>query len=440
MNLFVPRPALLSLLFFWQPASRPDVPLQQFRYQRAVSLPSVPSRGQACAVLDADVFSHAAPDLKDLRLFGGRNELPYSTTVSEPPQTDTDDARIFHLHIEGRRIDFDVEMPRRPYTSIVLDLASRNFVANAIVSGLSTPEGGKSTPIGRFTLFDLTGQHLARSTDISFSESTFPYLHIELFPVAALGSAPSDPALNLAVIVKSVTVPPSREAQSLYTVVLPQQRVIQTGADSVATFKVSARVPIERIAFTLPQGYQGDFSRNVKIEARALAGENPQRYSGGRHEEAIGTILRVHKDEAGHDLSAETLTIPVAIGSNMQQPASIEVHVEDSSEAPPPLFVQLQMRQRRICFEADPTDAPLMLYYGDPALDAPASRTEALSHVEAQPRRAQLGPESLNPAFVATASPRRLVRERTVLRWIALLGCVGIFALLVIRATHKRRH
>jgi hypothetical protein len=394
---------------------------------------------QACAVLDADVLAHAAASLKDLRLYSGATEIPYATTLSEPMQQESEDASILSLRSQSGHILFDLEMPHRPYTGLTLDLAAHDYIARAVVSGRGDTSGGKQTQLGTFTLFDLSSQSLSHSTDIPLSESTFPYLHIdlELRPAPGSGSAPA--SLGIAAIVKGATVPPSREAQSLYTGTQRMTSLVQDGQSSVAAFKVPARVPVERIAFSLRAGYSGSFSREVGIEARGMADAGTGDAAAFRTEDVTGSILRVHKSEDGRELSAESLSIPVAIGSNMQQPATVKVMVENGAKPPLPIAsVELQMRQRRICFDIRNAIAPLILYYGDPALDAPAYSDAALSRAAANPLVAHLGAETVNRDVVSALPERRATQHRPVLRWIALLGCVCIFALLVIRSAKKR--
>src|SRR5580658_7712360 len=83
------------------------------RYQRTIN---VPAAGQSCAVIDPQIFPHAAPSLKDLRLYQDGHEVPYAITLSEPQQPDSDTARVRNLGLRGNNIVFDVEMPSRPYT------------------------------------------------------------------------------------------------------------------------------------------------------------------------------------------------------------------------------------------------------------------------------------------------------------------------------------
>lgn len=397
--------------------------------------------GQACALLDADVFAHAAASLKDLRLYSGRTELPYAITLSEPLQQESDDARVLNLRAQSGHISFDLEMPHRPYTGLVLDLAATDFVATVNVAGETIPDGKHPTPMGSFTLFDLSSQRLSHSTSIPLSESVFPYLHLELSLTSTTGRGgiafPPAPSS----IVKSAIVPPAREAQSLYTPV-GHTSAVQVGHVSVATFKVQSRVPIERVAFQLPPGYKGNFSREVKITARGVAAARDELAASTpaasfETESAAGTILRVHKLESGRELSADSLTVPVSVGSNMQQPAVVEVRIENSSDAPLPVAVELQMRQRRICFDMRDATGPLMLYYGDTSLDAPIYSDATLFHAAATPRVAQLGPEIENAHLSAAPPARKLTRPRPILRWVALLGCVCIFALLVFRRSAR---
>jgi len=454
MNFASPKPALLWLLFLWQASPQSAVPVApgsvapsvRFRYQRAIHLAPESSSAakpvQACAVLDAEVFAHAAPSLKDLRLYSGATEIAYATTVSEPLQQESEDARILNLRSQSGHILFDLEMPHRPYTGLNLDLAAHDYIAKAAVSGTASPGRGSVTRLGSFTLFDLTSQRLSHSTEIPLPESTFPYLHLDLVLTPAPGSAATTASLELPVIVRAAVVPPSREAQSIYTTTQRQTSLVKDGQDSVATFQIPARVPVERIVFSLPAGYKGSFSRAVRIEAQGMAdagSSTPDTAAAFKSEDVTGIILRVHKSEAGHELSAEDLSIPVSIGSNMQQPAMVKVRVENGPEPPLPIAaVELQMRQRRICFDARSAVAPLNLYYGDPTLEAPAYNDAALSQAVANPRIAELGPEGVNRDVVSASPARRVDRPRPVLRWIALLGCVCVFALFVIRRSHRR--
>jgi hypothetical protein len=203
---------------------------------------------------------------------------------------------------------------------------------------------------------------------------------------------------------------------------------------------------VERIAFTLDPGFKGNFSRAVKVDARGVSGvaqgavsePAPQDEAPPQDETSTAGILRVHALEAGHELSRESLTIPAAIGSNMQRPATIEVAIENGDAPPLPIAaVLLQMRQRRICFDATAatdTTAPVSLYYGDPALEAPAYDYARLFQPSAVPRVATLQAEMPNPRFTARREARPFTSRHPELIWIALLGLVCVLALATFRS------
>ncbi len=229
--------AVLLALLLWQatPGSVPATADPQYeRFQRSVTVADSP--GQYCAVVDPQIFPHAAPSLKDLRLYQNGREVPYAITLSVPQQPDSETAHVRNLGLRGRDIVFDVEMPNRPYTEITLDLAGQDFLATAKVSGTRDPNYSNQTSLGEFTLFDLTSQHLSRNTTLHMQETSLPYLHIELAVSPATGnhSFIAKPEMVL-----GVTVPPSREAQSLYTTAATTTNISQRGRQSVATFSPS---------------------------------------------------------------------------------------------------------------------------------------------------------------------------------------------------------
>ena len=64
------KTAALLVLLLWQAAASNEPPIaspEHMRYERAISVPE--GAGQACAILDGQIFPHAAPSLKDIRIF-----------------------------------------------------------------------------------------------------------------------------------------------------------------------------------------------------------------------------------------------------------------------------------------------------------------------------------------------------------------------------------
>jgi len=426
------KSAILLALLLWQatPGAEPVAADPHYlRYQRTITVPG--GAGQSCAVVDPQIFPHAAPSLKDLRLYQDGREVPYAITLSEPQQPDSDTARVRNVGLRGRNIVFDVEMPNRPYTEITLDLAGQDFLATATVLGTRDPNYSNQTRLGEFTLFDLTSQHLSRNTTLHLQETSLPYLHIELAVSPATGNRGFTPTPEM---VQGVTVPPSREAQSFYTNVATAKTITQRGRESVATFALPERIPVERVSFDIAPSYKANFSRDVRITDR------PDGSSNTASETVAGTILRVHLTQAGREIRQEQLSVPATLGSNMQSAATVEVAIENGDDTPLPITaVRLEMRQRKICFDTT-SGQSLTLFYGDPALTAPQYDYARLFTPSDAMHSAQLGPEQSNPAYRDRPDSRPLTDRHPHLLWIALLAVVCILAIVAIRSSKTVHH
>jgi hypothetical protein len=424
------KSAFLVALLLWQAAPGPETSTadQHFlRYRRAVSLPGGP--GQTCAVIDPQIFPHAASSLKDLRLYQDGHEVPYAITLSEPQQPDSDTAQIRNLGLRGNNIVFDVEMPSRSYTDVTLNLAGQDFLATATVSGTHDPNYSNQTSLGDFTLFDLTTQHLSRSTTLHLQETNLSYLHIELAVSPAPGGRTFTPTPQM---VLGVTVPPSREAQSLYTTAAQSTDIIQRSHQSIATFALAERIPIERLSVDIPPSFKANFSRDVRINDHPTNTSDTSALAG---EALAGTIFRVHLTQAGREIHQQQLSLPATLGSNMQSAATVEVAIDNGNDTPLPIAaIRLEMRQRKICFDA-PNAQPMTLFYGDPALTAPQYDYARLFFPSREVHTAQLSPEQLNPAYRDRPDQRPLTERRPHLLWIVLLAVICILTVVAIRSS-----
>jgi Protein of unknown function (DUF3999) len=426
VKIFLP----LLALVFWQAGARDasvdTAERQYFRYERSV----VPTEtGQNCAVLDAATFAHASAALKDVRLFSQTavaQEIPYAITLSEPAQPDAEPARVLNLGLRGRTITFDLAMPQRPYTEVVLDLAGRDFIAAATVTGPTSPGSTGGTQLGEYTLFDLTTQHLGRSTTLPLQESSFPYLHVELNVASAPGT--SGPKISPQMM-RGVSVPPSREAQTLFALAAETKTITQRGRQTVAHFTLPQRVPVERVTFALAPDFKGNFSRDVIITDRV------QGTPAAAGETIFGTILRVRLTQARREIRQQQLSVPATLGSNLQSPAEVEVVVNNGSDQPLPITaVRLEMRERKLCFDAASL-APVTLFYGDAALAAPQYDYARTFSASAMFHTAQVGPEQENPAYTSRPDTRALTERHPELVWIIFLTVICVLAVVAIRST-----
>jgi hypothetical protein len=411
---------------------------QHLRYVRSLTLPRGAS-GIACAVLDASVYAHtASSSADDLRVFLADDrqkpqEIPFVISYSAAQPTDAQTATVRNLTLHNRDLVFDLDMPRRAYTQVDLQLAAQNFLATAEVSG-SNGNGGPTKPLGVFTLFDLTGRHLARSTSLALQESTFAQLHITLRLSSLDHSA--FPHLETS-IVQGATVPASREAQTLYTVVAATSAIAQRGASSLAQLNVSSHVPIERVQFALDPSYKSDFLRYVSIKAEADSNQpdQPQETIDGQ----TWRVTRAADIAAGAPaISASKLSLTAVLASNLHNPANIQVEVANDGHPPLPIrAVQLEMRQRTLCFNASP-DSTYTLRYGDDDLHASVYDLRDLASLPAKPLMANLGLEELNPGYIQRHVANTYDERNPDLFWIALLAAIAVLGTFASRHTMRQ--
>ena len=401
-------------------AGHGDVP-SHFRYERSVSSSSI---GTSCAVLDPLIFAHAAESLSDLRLLSaGGAEVPYVVTVSGTAGESVT-VPVRNLIRHGSALAFDLEMPARPYTDVVLDIASTDFVATAAVSGWSAASPDV-TQLGEFAVFDLSASQLPRSTVLHLQETTLPMLHVEL------RAAPGSNALRPEMVAGAV-VPPAREAQTLYTTAVRASDVIQHGQETVVRLNVPARVPIQRVLVALAPGFRGDFNRVVRIEAHRIGGSTTNA-DAGEAETLAGVIAQLHLTRDGILLTADRMTVPATLGANLQTAAAVEVAIENSDRWPLPVrSVELQTRERRLCFNNPTAAEPLMLFYGDPHLHAPGYAAVPRLTADAVVYTAALGAEQQNSSFAEQADQRPILRRHPrlfTLGFVLLVCFAGVIAL-----------
>jgi hypothetical protein len=424
--------AILAAALLWQAgdfnAAQTDAASaadpQHLRYKRELTLPAGTS-GMACTVLDADAFAHSASrsgdDLRVFRVADGAApvETPFALSESAAQPDEVVSAAVQNLGQHGGDLVFDLAMPQRVYSEVDLQLGAKDFVAVAKVSG-SDGRGGPVTALGSFALFDLTQQKLSRSTSLPLQESTFRLLHVELHLASLQGGAFAGLSPS---VVEGATVPASREAQTLYTVVASTSSVRQKGGETLATINVPAHVPIERVSFVLDPSFKREFLRGVSIEAG----------KGSGRESIDGEIWRVTRAGSGvepaiHDAK---LSVDAVMASNLRGSATISVAVKNGDDQPLPIrAVQLEMRERTVCFEANPAGV-YSLRYGDVALRAPVYDIKAsgdfsrLYAGEVKPMVATLGAERVNPEFKARADTRPYSERHPELLWIGLLVAVA---------------
>lgn len=133
----------------------------------------------------------------------------------------------------------------------------------------------------------------------------------------------------------------------------------------------------------------------------------------------------------------------------MQHSARVWIEIENGDDQPLPIAaVRLEMRQRKICFEApaapstdsgaihgSDASSNLALFYGDSRLAAPEYDTARLFVASRAAVVAELGPEELNANYRAPAAEVRPFAERhPEVLWIALIAAICALGLVALRS------
>ena len=159
-------------------AAAPSPQIRYFRYERPIQVPAN-AAGQVCAALDGATFAHASPGLADLRIYHDGVESPYLIRTALPDAAGPQTIDLVNPGTRGDKTLFDAAMPAGAYSDLELMLSGHDFIATVTVSG-GQKQNAVTTRIGKFTIFDLTGQRLGRSTVLHLPVSNFPFLHFEV--------------------------------------------------------------------------------------------------------------------------------------------------------------------------------------------------------------------------------------------------------------------
>jgi len=413
---------LAALLLFFAAVPSPEI--RYFRYQRPIQ--NTPQQSeQTCLVVDAALFARSGHGLADLRIFRDRSETPYLLETSAPVVSSDQAIPTLNLGVQNGQTVFDAAMPAQKYSDLQLGISGQNFIATVAVTG-SQNQGGKSTIIGSYTIFDLTRQRLGRSTVLHLPQSDFRYLHFRV-------AGPIRPEE-----VSGLFVSQSSIAKPRYVTVAESARVTLKDRSSIVEFTVPANVPIDRIEI-VPADTPANFSRAVHVEATPVAAKPVTEYSEPpRSASSFGSILRVHSVQNGHRIDEESLSVdpPRTLFDNSSK---WTVTVDNGDDAPlKPALVRLLMLERNLCFDAAP-GLSYALYYGDAALAPPHYDYASLFTHQPDAPRAALGPEQPNSEYQPRPDNRPFTEQHPVLLWLALGLVVLILGVIALRTARSSR-
>jgi hypothetical protein len=91
-------------------------------------------------VVDEEIWSHARPDLGDLRVYDGEAQVQYALSVQRGGTSSQEEAaRVLNLGDVGGHTEFDLDMGQiAEYDRIRLNLDAKNFVITASLAGSNT--------------------------------------------------------------------------------------------------------------------------------------------------------------------------------------------------------------------------------------------------------------------------------------------------------------
>jgi hypothetical protein len=240
-------------------------------------------------------------------------------------------------------------------------------------------------------------------------------------------------------MIAGATVPPDGEAQTLYTTVASTSAIEQQGHWSIATMTVPPHVPVERAQFVLNPMFHADFLRDATVAATPM---QTGLDALGAAEGVSGHIFHVTHDAvagAGPAIDSQATTISTVIGANLRAPAKVTASVDNGAASPLPIArVDLQMRERRLCFEARP-DTRYTLRYGDAELSGPSYGYARRFALSPRPLTAALGPEEKNPNYVLPGTDRTQSRPGRDLPWLLLIAGIAVAGVTTLQyVRHKR--
>ena len=403
-------------------AATPNV--KYFRYERAVEVPGGGGARQTCAVLDEGIYAHAAPGLGDVRLYrengADAQETPYAMREAAPMEQQQKEIAPLNLGHKGAHTTFEAQMPAGRYSDVELDIPAKDFIASVAVTGADTESGREGTELGLFTIFDLSGQKLGRSTVLHLPESDLKYLYFRI-------DGPVKPEDVHGLTVERVPV------KRQYVTVADTNQVTQKGKATVATFQVPAHVPVERVEFVVG-AEPANFSREVTVQARAV----PSRKANTDQEPpqpvaSSGNLLRLHTTREGQKIDEEDLAVGAPWMDSGDAESTWTVTVDNGDDTPLAITdVRLEMAERRLCFDAA-AGTTYRLLYGDAALAAPQYDYAKLFAPDANAGVAGLGAEKANPEFEVRPDERAFTERHPGLLWVALVGVVLVLGVVAVR-------
>ena len=393
----------------------PSIPF--FKYQRPVQ---TQPGGQRFLAVDEQIWKNARPDLGDLRLYSGQQEVPYALMVERGSrESDNRDVRVLQQSVVGGKTQFVIDMTGvAEYDHIALKLAAKNFVAHARVEGQDDLRGGHWAWLGESILYDLSKENLGGNSVLRLPLSVYRYLRVTIDgpvkPDEILGAS-AEFLQEQKAVCRDVGGAPTVAEMPMSAARNDSSR--RNGKATVLTFTVPEKVPLDRVVLDIDPA-QPNFRRSVQIT------DHKDDYVGS------GEIDRVHMVRSGQKIDSDDYDVNFsAVGRK-----TIKVIIDNGDD--PPLKIKsarLQQLEHRLYFDA-PASAQLKLYYGDEKLDPPVYDYAKLFLLAKDAAAAQLGAEEANAAYTGRPDERPWTERHPAVLWIAIVAAVLILGAIALRS------
>ncbi|HKV92554.1 MAG TPA: DUF3999 family protein [Candidatus Angelobacter sp.] len=392
--------------------------ISYFKYQRPVQATGA---GQHYLVVDELIWKNARSDLGDLRLYSGQTEIPRALAVQRgSAERDRKSVRVLQQSLVAGKTQFLIDMTGVvEYDHIDLDLAAKDFVAQARVEGQDDPHGTHWAVLAEPILYDLSKENLGQTSALRLPLSTYKYLRVTI-------DAPVKPAEVLGASSEF-----RQEQQALWRDVAssPRQGTLaeknapndfngnRQARGTLLTFAVPENVPIERLVLEVDPA-QPNFRRQVEIQD-----DRGQTIGSGE-------VSRIHMVRSGQKIDTESEEIEFsAVGHK-----GVKAIIYNGDDAPLKLQgAQLQQYERRIYFDA-PQQGALTLYYGDEKLEPPVYDYAKFFQQDKNATEAQLGAEQANAGYAGRPDERPWTERHPAVLWIAIIAAVAILGAVALRS------
>ncbi len=391
--------------------------ISYFKYQKPVQ--AQPS-GQRFVAVDEQIWKNARPDLGDLRLYSGQQEVPYALMVERGSQENASkDVNVLQQSRIGGKTQFMIDMTGvAEYDHIDLRLAAKNFVAHARVEGQNDLHGEHWAWLGESILYDLSKENLGGNSVLRLPLSVYRYLRVTIDgpvkPDEILGAS-AEFLQEQKAVWRDVGGAPTVAEMPMSAARNDSSR--GSGKATVLTFAVPEKVPLDRVTLEIDPG-------PAQLPPLSAGNDHKDDYVGS------GEIDRVHMVRSGQKIDSDDYDVNFsAVGRK-----TIKVIIDNGDD--PPLKIKsarLQQLEHRLYFDA-PASAQLKLYYGDEKLDPPVYDYAKLFLLAKDAAAAQLGAEEANAAYTGRPDERPWTERHPAVLWIAIVAAVLILGAIALRS------